>query len=63
MPLRIFIRLGMRLLYPVRSGPHNGAQTDLCIGQVPIPSQPISESKTVLLPIVEMPLVGVIKGA
>ena len=43
MPLRIFIRLGMRLLYPAHSGRHNSAQADLYIGRIPIPSQPISE--------------------
>ena len=43
MPLRIFIRLGMRLLYPAHSGRHNSHRADLYIGRIPIPSQPISE--------------------
>ena len=55
MPLRILIWLGMRLLYLVHSGPHNSARADLCIGQIPIPSQSISDWKTILPPIVEMP--------
>ena len=63
MPPCVFIRLGMQLLYPAHSGRHNSAQADLYIGQILIPSQPISDWKTVLLPIVERPVVGVRKGA
>ena len=63
MPPRNFIRLAMRLLYPARSGRHNSPRADLCIGHIPIPTQPNAEPKTVLLPIVEGPLIDVKKGA
>ena len=63
MPPCVFIRLGMHLLYPAHSGWHNSAQADLYIGQILIPSQPISEWKTVLPPIVQRPVIAVIKGA